>query len=554
MPPITSLANWLLRLPLLWGGLATLAFYAAMRSGWIASEVLTRYCAQHPIEVAAMLMFFVGLASLAIRMTTVMAHMGATRLEPLGPTPLDGQSVTDAPSLLEKLAKLSGPLQRTPLVRRLRAALEYVQETGSADTLETHLEHLEQIDRDRAASGYAVPKLMRAMLPIVGMLGTVIGITMAIGQLAPEQLEESLTQVMAALSVAFDTTAQAMVLMLITWVGVFAVERVEEQMLDEVDRAAARQLVGRFRQYGSQKDPSVAAIRRMGEQVISAVEEVADRQATTWQNAIDETHERWRNATTSAGELLTTTLAHGLREGLKDHATGLTSGIELQLNALGQSLNKQQSLVADAVKQQLVSLEQLQQEHAQRLRESTEAQTGRLVAGADGLLGNLRDGLERMAELLVEALQKHGETLTDAEQELASENRRHLAEVEAAIGEAMVVAADRQEKLVRQSESMLRELQQALVSTAGATIDHQKELVKQGEVLLKVVDSTSQVQRLEDSLNRNLSSLGRAHNFEETLMNLSAAIQLLSARVGRESVATTKSIPSSSTVQPHKAA
>ena len=97
----------------------------------------------------------------------------------------------------------------------------------------------------------------------------------------------------------------------------------------------------------------------------------------------------------------------------------------------------------------------------------------------------------------------------------------------------MVVAADRQEKLVRQSESVLREMQQALVSAAGATIDHQQELVKQGEVLLKVVDSTGQVQRLEDSLNRNLSSLARGHNFEETLMSLSAAIQLLSARVDR---------------------
>jgi hypothetical protein len=139
-----------------------------------------------------------------------------------------------------------------------------------------------------------------------------------------------------------------------------------------------------------------------------------------------------------------------------------------------------------------------------------------------------------MAELLVEALQKHGETLTVAEESLASENRRHLTEVEAALGEAMVVSADRQERLIRQSEALLKEMQESLVTAAGATVAHQGQLVRQGEVLLKVVESTSQVARLEDTLNRNLASLGRAHNFEETLLSLSAAIQLLSARVGRE--------------------
>lgn len=554
MPPITSIANWLLRLPLLWGGLVTLAFYAAMQAGWITNPVLTRYCALHPIEVTSMLLFFVAVAAIAIRLVAVLAHLGATRVEPLGASPSAGQSVSEAPQLLAKLAALSGPLQRTPLVRRLRSALEYVGSVGSADTLEAHLEHLEEVDRDRAASAYTLPKLMRAMLPITGMLGTIVGITMAIAQLSPDKLEESLDQVMGSLAIAFDTTAQAMVLMLIVWFCVYVVESIEEHLLDEVDRVTAKQLIGRFQQYGSQKDPNVAAIRRMGEQVIAAVEEVADRQATTWQNAIDETHQRWRDATTSAGVILTTTLANGLREGLKDHATGLTSGVELQLNVLAQSLNKQQTLVAEAVKSQLVSLERLQKEHAERLRDASEAQTGRLVTSADGLLGNLRDGLERMAELLVEALQKHGETLTQAENELATENRRHLSEVEAAMGEAMVVAADRQEKLVRQSESVLREMQQALVSAAGATIDHQKELVRQGDVLLKVVESTGQVQRLEDSLNRNLLSLGRAHNFEETLMNLSAAIQLLSARVGRESVAPKVISSSPSTVQQHKAA
>ncbi|MEI2659369.1 MAG: MotA/TolQ/ExbB proton channel family protein [Bifidobacterium adolescentis] len=44
-------------------------------------------------------------------------------------------------------------------------------------------------------------------VPILGFLGTVIGITMAIANITPDQLESSLGEVTAGLAVAFDTTA-----------------------------------------------------------------------------------------------------------------------------------------------------------------------------------------------------------------------------------------------------------------------------------------------------------------------------------------------------------
>jgi hypothetical protein len=51
-------------------------------------------------------------------------------------------------------------------------------------------------------------------------------------------------------------------------------------------------------------------------------------------------------------------------------------------------------------------------------------------------------------------------------------------------------------------------------------------------VLTRVVEATGQVARLEETLNRNLAALSGSQNFEETLMSLAAAIQLLSARLG----------------------
>ncbi|MEQ8849873.1 MotA/TolQ/ExbB proton channel family protein [Botrimarina sp.] len=539
MAPINVLANWLLRLPLLWGGLATLAFYASLQTGLLPGKTMQEYFASHPIEYVATLLFFVGSASLVMRLVGLAGQFGATRLEPLGPAPAAPVPATDAAALLSRLDALRAPVRRSRLVARLREALEYIRDSGSADTLDEQLARLAEADRDRAATAYALPRLVRAVLPIVGMLGTVVGITMALGtlSLAADQLEDSLNKMIPALAVAFITTTQAMGLMLVLWFAMFGVEQVEERLLNEIDRAAARQLIGRFQQYGSQHDPNVAAVRRMCEQVVGAIDRLTATQVDSWRDAIDETNAKWREATAGVGELLTTTLSNGLRDGLRDHATGLTNGVEKQLAQLAEGLRGQQSQVGAAIRDQFAMLSKLHAEHADAIRTTTQRETERIVTGADGLLGNLRDGLERMAELLVEALEKHGETLTAAEHELASENRRHLGEVEAALGEAMVVAADRQEKLIRRSEEVVREMQQALVAGATATLDQQKELVRQGEVLTRVVESTGQVARLEEALNRNLSTLGRTHNFEETLMSLSAAIQLLSARVGREPAA-----------------
>lgn len=501
MSQITLIANWFLRLPLLWGGLATLAFYALIRVESFSSQVVTRYFDSHYVEYVSTLLFFVGAAALAIRLAGLLGQFGVLGSNPLGAKPAGGQPTTDAELLLNKLDNLPEPAKRTHFINRLRSALEYVRETDSADALEEHLARLEDIDRERVHASYALPRLVRATLPIVGMLGTVIGITLAIGQLSPEALEESLNEVMGALSVAFDTTAQAMSLMLLLWFVTFGVESLEERLLDRVDRASGRLLIGRFQIYGAKTDPSVMAVRRMSEQVVETVEHMTAAQAETWQTAIDATHQRWSESTASAGDLLSSSLKQGVAQGLADHADRLNQ----------------------AVSDQISQLKQAEAEHSEQLTSKTSE-----------MLGNLGEGLERMAELLVEALRRHGETLTEAEQELATENRRHLAEVEAALGESMVVSADRQEKLIRQSESLLGDMQSALVSTSDATVKHQEQLVKQGEVLLRVVESTGQLQRLEESLNRNLSSLSKSHHFEETLVSLSAAIQLLSARLGKD--------------------
>lgn len=485
----TSITDWIVRLPLLWGGVACLGFYALVSQGVIGHPLVVRYVASHPVEYITCGLFFIGLASLAMRLLGVMGQFRSLRRPALEPIPQGGQSVDDCDRLLDQLAGLPDSVQHSHLVQRLRDAIELVRRKDSADTLDQQLLHLEDLDVARMHAGYSAVRIVIWAIPILGFLGTVIGITMAIANLSPQALEQSLTEVTAGLGVAFDTTALALALSMVLMFAKFGVERIEERLLAAVDDRTSEELVGRFQQTGAGSDPNVAAIRRMSEQVLSAIEGMTAKQAQVWKSSIDETHAHWANVSKETGKIIEGSLSSSLRGSLERHAEVLNQGV---------------------------------QRHAQQLQQ-----------GAHDTLGRLRDGLERLAELLVEALQQHGEAMIAGEKELAQENRHHLSDVEAALGEAMVVAADRQEQLIKQSESLLKDMQASLVEAADASLRQQEQLVRQGDVLLRVVDATGQIKELEHALNKNLAALERTQSFEDAALSLSTAIQLLSVRLGQ---------------------
>lgn len=498
--PRYRVGEWLLRQPLLWGTVVCANFFALLYQGTINSPLLWRYCAGHPVEVVEAAFFFVGMAALLIRCLDLTGQLRLLSYETLGPVSTGGQGVSDCGGLLARLAELPDRLQDTCLVRRLREAIEFVHRKGSAADLDQYLRHLEELDALRTHSAYSTLRIIIWAIPILGFLGTVIGITVAIANLSPQALEQSMSEVTHGLGVAFDTTAEALALTMVLMFTKSWVERVEDRLLSRVDARVAEELVGRFQESEAAHDPNVVVIRRMSEQVLEAVEALAARQAEVWRATIDETHQQWAEVSIATGKIVKDSLSASLKDNLEQHARVLGDGVL---------------------------------KHADRLTASAAQHAEKLDRSAQDTVGRLREGLERLAELLVEALQRHGEVLTVSEQELAEENRQHLSAVEAALGQAMVVAADRQEQLIEQSEHLLKEMQIALVEAAGATVRQQEQLVRQGDVLLKVVDATGQVKKLEEVLHQNLVTVQQAHNFEEMALNLSAAIQLLSARLGR---------------------
>ena len=476
---VTSFSEWLLRQSFIWGGLVCLAFYALVVRAAGEGSFWARYFAGHEIAYCATALFFVALAALAIKLLGLGMQSALFHSSQLPTSATGRQSTDEARGLLDSLNHASEAMQNSYLVRRLREALEYVQLKGSADTLEQHLRHLEEADLSRMHNSYGIVRIIASTVPILGFLGTVIGITLAIAKLnlSGAGVDESLPAVVGGLSVAFDTTALALTLSTIVLFAKFCVERVELRLLAAVDANVSRQLIGRFQQYGSEQDPHLASIRRMSEKVLQAVETSIINQAELTQASLEDVGRRHTEILGNMATTLDETLSGAVVSGLTHHADSLNRG------------------VAD-------------------------------------LAEDLEGTLIRHAELMNEGLEHHTTAMTEAESKLAEENRRHLADVEAAVGEAMLVATNRQEKLIKQSEDLLKEMQVALVEAAGSTVSQQQQLIKQSDILLKVVEATEQVKRLETALNSNLNTLAGAHNFEQTVAGLSAALQLLGSRLG----------------------
>lgn len=346
MTKSSRLSRALAKSPFLWGALVSLGFYGLVFGGVLDDEFVDRYFASHPVEYAATIMFFVGMAALAIKGFEIAGQYRGLAKRLLGPIPQGGQPVSDCDSLAAQLRRLPESWQDSYLIRRLREALEHVRRRGSADAVDDELKYLADLDAGRLYAGYGLVRVFIWAIPILGFLGTVIGIAQAMGNLAPQALEDSLPEVMAGLTVAFDTTKLALGLSIVLMFAQFIADRAENALLARVDQRVEEELVGRFERVPDGPDGQLVAVRRMAEALIDSTEKLVLRQTELWQASMDAAQKRWATMAGAAGEQLQEALASELAESLQLHARELAAAHELATERNRQNWDRlQQALV-----------------------------------------------------------------------------------------------------------------------------------------------------------------------------------------------------------------
>ena len=113
------------------------------------------------------------------------------------------------------------PLRNTYIVNRIRKALEFFYVRQNNPEVAQMITSLSEVDAAKANGSYGMVKVFLWAIPIMGFIGTVVGIGAAIGGFGAvfgageggdmSQIKEPLLTVLGSMGVAFDTTLLALV-------------------------------------------------------------------------------------------------------------------------------------------------------------------------------------------------------------------------------------------------------------------------------------------------------------------------------------------------------
>jgi len=307
------------------------AIFWVLQYGPLAGTAAERYV-RHPVEWVEIGMFGMAIGALLGKVLAVLGEKAAARRMLLPAWDGKPLPVSEAATMLAALDRQPRWLRSTYLGGRVRAVLNFLTQRGSATELDDQLRTLTDNDALAMENSHGLTRFITWAIPILGFLGTVLGITTAIAGVSPEEMEKGLTKVTDGLSEAFDTTALALGLTMIIMFISFLVERLEGRMLDAVDRYVEKHLAHRWQRAGAAGGEVVELLRHQGEALVGVTQLLVEKQAAVWAKALDEANRRQTVLLDDLKSQLADALETALERSLLAHTRRLA---ELEKQAVG---------------------------------------------------------------------------------------------------------------------------------------------------------------------------------------------------------------------------
>jgi MotA/TolQ/ExbB proton channel family protein len=313
---LQTAAAFLIGIPLAAGILA------GIRLTPLRDSEIARYVG-HPVEMVEVVLICCALAALLLKLLGGLVERAAARVELL--PPWDGQPVPvgEALALRQGLIHSAHRWRATTRFRRVMAVLDFLISRRSAAELDDQLRALADTDALSLENSYSLVRLITWATPILGFLGTVLGITQSVANVNPEALD--LSSVTGGLALAFDATALALGLTMMIMFISYVVDRLETSALEAVDRYVDEQLAHRFERLDSSSGEFVAALRQNTDVLLQATESLVVKQAQVWSRTVETMERRWAEAQQRQAEQLTAALENALERTLATHAQRLAT-------------------------------------------------------------------------------------------------------------------------------------------------------------------------------------------------------------------------------------
>lgn len=406
---------------LLMGLAVTAAFYALIITGPLDTALLRRYCLGHPVAIASVGLFFVGLITLLWKWTRVLSQNTASAKATVGLRRIiaEGADVTpaDRPEwLLAHLQNLSDKLQTSWFATRVSGVLALQVSRGRRHYLESDIKSASESEADRQYDSYSLLRIINWAMPMLGFLGTVLGISQTLGQLDTQllatQQQEAMNQLTAGLYVAFDTTAIALILTVCSMFLQFGVSRIELSLLAKIDQETNQNLIEFLAADPfDSHDKLLVPIREMTTELVSSLEQLVEQQASIWKKSIDESQQQWADWSLSAASRVDQELGTEIKQSLVRHVDDL------------------RQLQDDGYRQVDIRWQQWQ---------TTLSDQARVIQGQQKEVARQSESLQHLVESTTD-LRKLEEVIQESVSRLENINR--LEEATICVGEAVAVLA-----------------------------------------------------------------------------------------------------------------
>ena len=273
------------------------------------------------------------------------------------------------------------------------------------------MKYLADVDLDRQEQRYSLVRILIWATPMLGFLGTVLGISQALGgiNVGPDNnFQDMMNGLRSSLYVAFDTTALALTLSMVLMFCQFLVDRFESQLLLHVHQRARSEISSQFDMTEMSDKP---AFQKVADELLAVTRESVAKQTETWRQTIRAAEQAWTASLSQVNDQVQVNLSDALDENVSNLAHYLGEAIEkadsamshrweqwqVTLSSNAQLMSQYQRDLAD----QTVSIKQLMdQASANERYESAIARNQDAIAET----AKLRDSLDALA-LSMEPLQ-----------------------------------------------------------------------------------------------------------------------------------------------------
>ncbi len=374
-------------IPVCLGLIMYLGLAYSIDQGHITNDTVLRYLTGHPVSKVTVGMFFIGLASLLLIANNVFEQFGGE--EKITLDDLSGDQLADgaedqeqsasqqsksrslakgsaamtttasenltvsehATRLGERLSALPKWLHHHYLWQRLQSGLQFAYRTDSTEDIEDELKYLADLDLDQQQQRYSLVQILIWATPMLGFLGTVLGISQALGgiDVGPDNnLQTMMDGLRGNLYIAFDTTALALTLSMLLMFGQFLVDRFETQLLLLVDQRAQGELNRHFSfAGGGRKGP----YQELAQHIAETNRESTEQQTEIWKKTIRSAEQAWASTLTDTNLQVQDNMSAALDENVTNLAHYLGEAIDKADEAMAHRWQQWQVTLSDNARQ-----------------------------------------------------------------------------------------------------------------------------------------------------------------------------------------------------------